>query len=612
MIPAPPDSHGIAVLVLTGFALVLFTRDRIPLETSSLFILILLVLGFQLFPYERDGIVLKPTEFFAGFGNEALVAICALMIVGKALETTGALQPVAALMARGWQARPALAMLATLIVSAILSAFLNNTPIVVMLLPMLVGVAMRTGTPVAGMLMPMGLATLIGGMGTTIGTSTNLLVVGIAADLGQPQLQMFDFSVPVLMVGSVGILFLWAVAPRMLPNRRPPMAEASPRVFDALLYINEDSYANGKTLAKLRERTHGRLRVDRIQRGEGLYVAKLPSVTLQAGDRLLVRDTRERLKEFESLLGATLHNVTDGDASFGEVELPPASGGQQLAEVVVTRGSPLHRRSLRDARLASRYKLLPLALHRARAPTSGFDSEIGDAPLRAGDVILVQGAPSSLREMKESGNMLVLDGTVDLPHTERARRAIAIMLLVVATAALGLLPISVSALCGVGLMLATQSLRWRDALGALSAPVVLIIVTSLALGLAMMRTGGAEYLAQLYVAVASGQPIWLILSGLMLVMALLTNVVSNNAAAVIGTPISISIATQLGVSPEPFVLAVLFGANMSYATPIGYQTNLLVLSAGGYTFSDFVRVGVPLTFIMWVGFTIVLTLRYQL
>jgi di/tricarboxylate transporter len=208
--------------------------------------------------------------------------------------------------------------------------------------------------------------------------------------------------------------------------------------------------------------------------------------------------------------------------------------------------------------------------------------------------------------------MLVLDGTVDLPHTERARRAIAIMLLVVATAALGLLPISVSALSGVGLMLATQSLRWRDALGALSAPVVLIIVTSLALGLAMMRTGGAEYLAQLYVAVASGQPIWLILSGLMLVMALLTNVVSNNAAAVIGTPISISIATQLGVSPEPFVLAVLFGANMSYATPIGYQTNLLVLSAGGYTFSDFVRVGVPLTFIMWVGFTIVLTLRYQL
>ena len=170
MIPAPPDSHGIAVLVLTGFALVLFTRDRIPLETSSLFILILLVFGFQLFPYERDGIVLKPTEFFAGFGNEALVAICALMIVGKALETTGALQPVAALMARGWQARPALAMLATLIVSAILSAFLNNTPIVVMLLPMLVGVAMRTGTPVAGMLMPMGLATLIGGMGTTIGT----------------------------------------------------------------------------------------------------------------------------------------------------------------------------------------------------------------------------------------------------------------------------------------------------------------------------------------------------------------------------------------------------------------------------------------------------------
>jgi di/tricarboxylate transporter len=161
-------------------------------------------------------------------------------------------------------------------------------------------------------------------------------------------------------------------------------------------------------------------------------------------------------------------------------------------------------------------------------------------------------------------------------------------------------------------MLLSRCLRWRDALAALSAPVVLIIVTSLALGLAMMRTAGAEFLAQSYVAVAAGLPTSYIMSGLILVMALLTNVVSNNAAAVIGTPIAVSIAQQLGAPVQPFVLAVLFGANMSYATPIGYQTNLLVLSAGGYTFSDFVRVGVPLTIIMWLGFSIVLANLYQL
>jgi di/tricarboxylate transporter len=162
----------------------------------------------------------------------------------------------------------------------------------------------------------------------------------------------------------------------------------------------------------------------------------------------------------------------------------------------------------------------------------------------------------------------------------------------------------------VGMMLATRCLNWKDALASLSAPVVLIIVTSLALGLAMLRTGAAQYLAELFLAAASALPVPVMLSLLMLVMALLTNVVSNNAAAVIGTPVAISIAQQLGAPTEPFVLAVLFGANMSYATPIGYQTNLLILSAGGYRFSDFLRVGLPLTLIMWLGFSILLPLLY--
>jgi di/tricarboxylate transporter len=208
--------------------------------------------------------------------------------------------------------------------------------------------------------------------------------------------------------------------------------------------------------------------------------------------------------------------------------------------------------------------------------------------------------------------MLVLDGTTDLPHTHRAKRALFIMAGVIAAAALNILPISVSAVVGLGLMIATGCLSWRDAVGALSIPVVMIIVASLALGKALLGTGMADFLAMGFVNMTSALPPAMILSGFMLLMAVLTNIVSNNAAAVIGTPIAIGIAQQLGAPTEPFILATLFGANMSFATPYGYQTNLLILSAGGYKFSDFLRVGIPLSIIMWIGFSLVLPILYEL
>jgi len=602
-----PDAHGIAVLVLTVIALILFTRDNIPLESSSLGILVALILLFQIFPYTADGErLLGPADFFGAFGNEALVAVCALMIVGKGLETTGALQPLASGIAAAWKARPMVALLLTLVAGAVLSAFLNNTPIVVLLLPILVAASLRSKVPVSGVLMPMGFATILGGMSTTIGTSTNLLVVGIAADLGQARLDMFDFALPVAIVGAVGILFLWLVGPRLVPERVPPLEDTSPRVFSAQLHVDEDSFAAGKTLSEVLARTGGRMRVDRIRRSESLFVAKLPSVKLQPGDRLFVKDTPDNLKEYERELGATLHGM-GGKEQTGE-----DAKGQQLAEVVVTRGSPLHHRTLADSRFAQSSGLLPLALHRARMPASRLTSDIGSVRLRAGDVLLVQGSRKAIETLKASGSMLVLDGTTSLPHTHRAKRALAIMAFVVLTAALGLLPISVSALAGVGLMLAANCLTWRDTTDALSRPVILIIVASLGLGGALMQTGMAYYLAHEFVDITEALPIPLILSAFMLIMTVLTNVVSNNAAAVIGTPIAISIAQQLNADPLPFVLAVLFGANMSYATPIGYQTNLLILSAGGYKFSDFLRVGIPLTLIMWLGFSLVLPLLYGL
>jgi di/tricarboxylate transporter len=606
-----PDAHGVAVLLLTAVALALFTRDRIPIETSSLGVLTVLVLGFHLFPYENATTSLGPADFFAGFGNEALIAIGALLMVGKSLETTGALQPLAIVVGRAWSVRPVLALLVTLIAAAILSAFMNNTPIVVLLMPILVGVSMRVKFPVSGVMLPMGLATIVGGMSTTIGTSTNLLVVGISRDMGLMEFGMFDFMLPVFIVGGVAILFLWLVAPRLLPERVPPLADTSPRVFSSQLHIKEGGFAAGSTLSEVLAKTGGRMRVDKVQRSESLFLAKLPSVVLQPGDRLFVKDTPDNLKHYESVLGATLFNISDIEHPVDD-DTPLQAEGQQLAEVVITRGSPLHRRSLTAVRFSSSYGLLPLALHSARASGSQVAGDLNSVRLRAGDVLLVQGTRDAIDTLKASGNMLVLDGTTDLPHTQKANRALGVMAFVILAAATGLLPISISALIGVGLMLTFGCLTWRDAAGALSTPVVMIIVTSLALGKALMGTGMADYLALGFVGMVADMPIELILSAFILIMAVLTNIVSNNAAAVIGTPISIAIANNLGVNPEPFVLAVLFGANMSFATPFGYQTNLLIMSAGGYKFSDFMRVGIPLIIIMWLGFSIVLPILYQL
>jgi len=606
-----PNEHGIAVLILTGIALVLFTRDKIPLETSCLIVLIALVSGFQFFPYQINEIPLNPIEFFAGFGNEALITICALMIIGKGIEITGALQPLASLVSNAWSTRPLLALFFTLIAAAILSAFMNNTPIVILLMPILVGVSLRVKFPISKVLLPMGFATIIGGMSTTIGTSTNLLIVGIAQDMNVQNFSLFDFMLPVVIVGSVGILFLWLIAPKLLPMRTPLMPDTSPRVFSGQLHVTEDSFAAGQSLSKVLAKTNNEMRIEKIQRGDNLFLAKFPEVTLFPGDRLFVKDTPENLKHYEQELGATLYNITDNEHPI-ETEAQLNAEGQQLAEVVVTRGSPLHLRSLSAIGFTSLYGLMPLAIHRARLSSSKVTADLTTIRLRAGDVLLVQGNSESIENLKSNGSMLVLDGTKDLPHPHKAKRAVTIMAFVILAAALGFMPISVSAIIGVGMMLMFRCLTWRDAFGSLSARIIMIVVVSLALGKALVITGMVGYIAGVFVSFVSGMSIPIILSMFMLIMSVLTNVVSNNAAAVIGTPIAVSIAQQLNVNPEPFILAVLFGANMSFATPFGYQTNLLIFSAGGYKFSDFLKIGIPLTIIMWLGFSLLLPTLYSL
>lgn len=605
---APPDFNTYFAIALALATIFLYTRERLPLEASSLSVLLVLLVWFHWVPIEYAGARVESADLLAGFGNEALIAVMSLIVLARGLEVTRALQPIGQVLASLWRDRPKLALLATLLTCATLSMFLNNTPVVAAVMPLLVSVSLQAKASASAILMPVGFATIVGGMSTTIGTSTNLLVVSIARDLGMHEMQMFEFALPVFIVGSVAILYLWLIAPHLLPERSPPLTDVTPRIFDSRLRIKSDSTAAGKSLAELLAMTKGRMRVTRIMRGE-LSLARLPSIVINDGDHLYVSDNLENLKDFERLSGATLVMV-DSDSPIDETR--KSQSDEHIAEVVIMRGSGLEQRTLQSSQILQAYRLKPIALHRSGGRRDGDSAPVTDTLLQAGDVLLLQGSTSDISRLKQSGQALVLDGSIDLPRPAKASIALLIMAGVVVLAAFGIVRISVAAVAGIGAMMLTGCMTWSNVREALDRRIVLVIATSLGLGLALMATGAAAFIAQGYVSLTDGLSIPIILSGLIMIMALLTEVATNNAIAVLGTPIAIGIAAELGVPAEPFVLAILYGANMSYLTPVGYQTNLLVMSAGGYRFKDFLRAGIPLQVIMWIGLSIILPVMYDL
>lgn len=616
------SGHGTVVLAFTVGVFVVFVRDRWPIASVCLGILAFLPAFFLVFPLEVDGQPLAPSRFYEGFGHPALVAICTLMVLGQGLVVTGALEPVARRLSGLVARRPFLALAVVLLAAALASGFVNDTPVVVLLLPLLIAAAQRAKTSAAGLLMPMNYAVLIGGMATTIGTSTNLIVVNMAQQLGLPALGMLSFYPLVAMAAVPALLYLWQVAPRLLADtseRRPVQTEEA---FDAELHVEAGAWLDGRELREAIAATEGRMYVRELRDAQGRVRARLPTVRLSPGDRLVLQDTVDHLKEFESLLKARLHGLDDEEEENGaggdcESEVVDRPGKHRpaavVAQMVVTPQSPLVGRSVRQLRLADRYQLAVVGLRPGRAPSAAWSrQDVADRTLAAGDVLLMQGPMAEMQEAQRDGFGLLLDARHVLPRQDKAWIALATLTGVVTLAVAKLLPIEVAALLGVLVLLASGALGWRDVGASLSMKVVLLVAASLALGDALMVTGATQFLAQQLVALAGAlEPRW-VLVGLMGLMGLLTNFVSNNAAAAIGTPLGFEMARQLGAPPEPYVLAVLFGCNLCYLTPMAYQTNLLVMNAAGYRFADFVRVGTPLFVIMWLSLSFLLVWRHGL
>jgi di/tricarboxylate transporter len=462
-------------------------------------------------------------------------------------------------------------------------------------------------------MMPLSFAAILGGMTTLIGSSTNLLVSSSLIELGQEPFGFFSFTIPGLVLASIGLAYVLFVAPRLLPERATlagRLVGESGKQFIAQITVPAQSKLVGEKAVAGLFPTLRDITVRMIQRGEHAELPPFDDFALREGDVLIVAATRKALTDVYSMGAGVLQPELRANPGRREEKrkVPWATGDQILAELMVTPASRLIGQTLEQIGFRYKYHCIALGIQRRSRMIRARMTEI---PLEAGDVLLVQGAQGDIQALRASRDIMPMEwATTDVPSREQARRAGLIFLGVVALAALGIVPIVIAAILGATAMVGLGALNIRQAARAMDRRIILLVGAALALGAAMQETGAATFVARGITDVFS-EPAWA-LSALFLVIALLTNVLSNNACAVLFTPIAVSLAQELGVDPMVFAVAVVFAANCSFASPIGYQTNLLVMGPGHYRFADFARVGLPLTLLLWVAFSIFAPFYYGL
>ncbi|MEZ5741811.1 MAG: SLC13 family permease [Burkholderiaceae bacterium] len=577
------------VTLILVLSLIAYASNRFSLQTVSLSVISGLAVIYALAPGDAAPSV---APAFSGFASEALVAIVALMVLGKALIITGALQPVSTLLSGALASFPRLAFAAVLTGGFAISGFLNDTPVVVMLMPILLGAAQNAGRPAGTMLMPMNHAVILGGMMTAIGTSTNLLVNGLSAGNGGPAFGFFDFYLIALPPAILGLLYLMLVAPWILRHAGEVDAGGDDELFLSAFRISNDSILVGKPLHHLRKTLDRGIVIRQVER-HGKAMVRFPTLQLLAGDQLVLAGTAERLHK----AGEQLH-LSHGD---GKAVVEERGGGESLVSrrCIVSAGSPIVGRTVRQSAIEWRFDVrvtgLSEATSRVRASSA---ADLPTLPIHAGDTLLLEGSEDRIGRACEMLSLVPVGEPLRRRASGDAMFALGIFLLTVAAAVFKIVPISVAATIGVLLTVATNLLRWEDSENAVEWRIVLIVASSIALGDALVRSGTMAILADHLAAVAGDWPLPVLLAAIITVTGLLTNFVSNNAAAAIMTPLGLELARGLNVPLEPFVLGVLFGANLCFLTPFAYQTNLLVMAAAGYRFNDFLKTGLPLFLLM--------------
>jgi di/tricarboxylate transporter len=585
------------ILGLLALLVVLMALEKPRADLAAMLALAALIVGGAL----------EPGQAFSGFSNPATVAVAAMFVLSAGLESSGLIRWVGdSLLKRGTMSPTALLLLCALVIGPV-SAFLNNTAAVAIFIPVVIAASQRSGISPSKVLMPLSFFAMLGGTCTLIGTSTNILVSSYAAGHGMQPFGMFEFSLLGMVLFGAGAIYLMIFAPRLTPERIS--AESLTAGHQVNAYLSEvvviaGSALIGKNLAEARIGEKYDLEILSLYRdgqAMGMPGAERP---LHEGDVLIIEASASVLVNLRDSMGlAVRHGRHPDDADLGAVDTG-------LVEIVIPPNSPIEGRTLKQLNFRQRYGAVVMAIRRHGAD---IIEKLGHIRLRVGDELLVLGRNEDLEQLRRRDGFVVLQ-ELDIPVFKPLKilGAVLIIVGVIASAATRIVPIAEAAVTGSILMVLCRCLSLRKAYSAIDWKVIFLLAGLIPVGMAMENSGAAAMLVQGVIRLAGDFGPEVLLSAFYLLTALLTGFMSNAAAAVLLAPLAVTCATDLGVDPRPFLVAVTFAASAAFYTPIGYQTNLLVYSPGGYRFSDFLRLGGPLNIIMWLLASFLIPLFFPL
>lgn len=572
--------EGLLTLLVLAGAVILFVTERLPVDVVAMIVLAsLLILG-----------LVSPTQALSGFSSEATITVAAMFVLSAGLTRTGALRAVGTALARIRQT-----WLFTLTVMAslgVFSAFVNNTAALAVFLPIVLGVAAANRFSPSKVLIPMSYAAQMGGVCTLIGTSTNLLVNSLAKDAGLPGFSLFEFAPLGLITMAAGLVYTTIASQFLLPDRRTPQLTEN---YELGKYIAELRVMPGSPLigqsvadARLGER-HGVFVLELLRGEEKIWSPR--SQKLAAGDILLARGDWNRLTALKGSAKLELEpEFKLRDEQFRDDD-------QVLAEVMVAPGSRFVRQTLRSLEFSWHYNATVLAIHRRGEV---LRDKLRDVELAVGDVLLMITSPDEMRHLRANTHLIVLTEREEGPaSSRRAWIALAIMGSVVAAATLEWLPIVAASILGGIALVLSRCLKPDDIYESIDWRVIILLAGVLPLGVALQQSGAANFVAARTLDLVGAWGPIATLAVIYMLTSVLTEFMSNNASAVLMTPIAIAAARSIEADPTPFVVAVAFAASTSFATPVSYQTNTMVYNAGGYRFIDFVKMGIPLNLLFW-------------